>query len=144
MIIKTYIWTYICAEIPNLCSETSYISAISRYISKTGFYFCLPEAVLYSVGRKDMSKLTSKMESTHKIGLENRRINYLRPLVRQTRGSPVIFAFFKNMPGWFPVGYWFSACTGSFHGGFDPACSSWHLSTMLSCTTYHTEVIRSF
>ena len=41
-----------------------------------------------------MSKLTSKMKSTHKIGLKNKRINYLRFVVRQTSGSHVILFFF--------------------------------------------------
>ena len=80
-----------------------------------------------------MSKLTSKIKSTHKIGLGNRRINYLGPVVRQTSGSPGIFAFIsKHRPGWFPVGYWFSACTGSYHARLDAACSWYSLLEFLA------------
>ena len=95
-----------------LCVDSEYVltNVISLYNLeihfKNLFCFCLPEAGFYSVGRRDMSKLTSKMESTHKKRLEIRRINYLRPVVRHTSGSPVISAFIsKNMPGWFPAGY---------------------------------------
>ena len=55
------------------------MSAISRYLLKTGFFFYLPEAVFYSVGRWDINKLTSEMKSTHKMWLRNGRINHLRP-----------------------------------------------------------------
>ena len=101
--------------------------------------------MFYSVGRGDMSKLTSKMKSTHRLGLENRRINYLRSVVRQRSGSPVIFALFpKTFRDGFQSYIWLALvlahttpdCTQlAAHGSLqligpacsslDPACSSW-------------------
>ena len=58
--------------------------------------YCLPEAVFYSVGRRDMFKLTSEMKPTHKIRLGNGRINHLRSLARQTSSSPYILHIFPK------------------------------------------------
>ena len=46
-----------------------------------------------------MNKLTSEMESTHKIWLGHGRINRLRPLARQTISSPYILPIFPKT-GW--------------------------------------------
>ena len=51
-----------------------------------------------------MIKLTSKMKSTYKIGLENRRTKYLRRSVLHTSGSHCIFdRNRKNRLPWFSV-----------------------------------------
>ena len=89
-----------------------------------------------------MNKLTSEMKSTHKIGLGSRRINCLRPVVRQTSSSPYIFAYIsKNMLGWIPIVFVYIACTGSYQAAMGPPFSS--KKTHVQCLPAYRTSVRS-
>jgi hypothetical protein len=88
-----------------------------------------------------MNKLTSEMESTHKIWLEHGRINRLRPLARQTSSSPYILPIFPKT-GW--AGFQSFLCISRVLALIKPRWGSFSAhSTHVQCLTAYRTSVRS-